>query len=306
MIANILVLSDGKDAHAPSIVRAASIARAAHAELELFSVVHEPLLEGYMGNTAIYEPLRRRLLDERRAELEAVASDLAAKGLRCKARAVWGRHRHEIVAGEAVAHRADLVAMSPADAAKGLSHADWKLVSTCPAPVLVVNGDSAAPYRHIVAAVDPYQEHGKPAELDTAILRNARVMADISRGQLRVVHCFATIEDMVAADFIELPAAQAEVALERDRREALSRLVDAAGLPAESATLIAGRPETVLAALAERGEADLLVLGTAARGRVREFFIGSTAERLLHDAKADVLIVKPPGVRVTVAHAEPT
>jgi universal stress protein E len=46
--------------------------------------------------------------------------------------------------------------------------------------------------------------------------------------------------------------------------------------------------------LVERGEADLIVMGVLARGRVKEWLIGSTAERVLHGVSVDVLAVKPP------------
>ena len=45
--------------------------------------------------------------------------------------------------------------------------------------------------------------------------------------------------------------------------------------------------------MAERGEADLIVMGALARGRFEEWLIGSTAERVLIGSVADVLAVKP-------------
>jgi len=36
-------------------------------------------------------------------------------------------------------------------------------------------------------------------------------------------------------------------------------------------------------------------MGALARGRLAEFLIGSTAERVLHHGRGDVLVIKPPG-----------
>jgi nucleotide-binding universal stress UspA family protein len=44
--------------------------------------------------------------------------------------------------------------------------------------------------------------------------------------------------------------------------------------------------------MAERGEVDLIVMGALARGRFEEWFIGSTAERVLNGSAADVLAIK--------------
>ena len=78
------------------------------------------------------------------------------------------------------------------------------------------------------------------------------------------------------------------------RREALDRLVAQAGLPKSVARLAGGAaPHTLLRQMAERGEADLIVMGALARGRFEEWLIGSTAERVLIGSVADVLAVKP-------------
>lgn len=45
--------------------------------------------------------------------------------------------------------------------------------------------------------------------------------------------------------------------------------------------------------MAERGEADVIVMGVLARGRVKDWLIGSTAERVLHRTRVDVLAVNP-------------
>jgi universal stress protein E len=302
MIENILLLlPTGRDFDAPSIRRASSIASQCHARTKLLSVVYEPLLEGYMGNTEIYAPLRRRLIEESREWIDSLAVRLRSEGLRCEGDAVWSPDRHELVAQAAVLDHVDLVVMEPSDRAHGLSHADWKLISSCPAPILVVRGDGRQPYGHVVAGVDPYHEHAKPAELDTAILQNAKAFAELTNAELKVVHCFATLGQLTASDYIELPAARAEVALERARQEALDALLAKAGISKEIATLLSGRPETVLASMAENGEADLFVLGAASRGRIKEFFVGSTAERVLHRTETDVLIVKPPGFQSSVS-----
>ena len=77
------------------------------------------------------------------------------------------------------------------------------------------------------------------------------------------------------------------------RQEALEKLVAEAGLPRSVARLAGGgAPHTLLRQMAERGEADLIVMGALARGRFEEWFIGSTAERVLNGSAADVLAVK--------------
>ncbi|HWG75314.1 MAG TPA: universal stress protein, partial [Steroidobacteraceae bacterium] len=79
------------------------------------------------------------------------------------------------------------------------------------------------------------------------------------------------------------------------RREALERLVAQAGLPQSAARLVGGAaPHMLLRQIAERGDADVIVMGALARGRLGEWLIGSTTERVLNGSVADVLAVKTP------------
>jgi universal stress protein E len=275
-------------------VQRAELCAGKNAKLVLLDVAHEPALDGYLGDTAIYEPLRARVVAECRERVEALAKNLAARGLDVTAKAVWDHPLDEAVARHAREERADLVVISPASPEHGLSHSEWRVVATCPAPVLVVRRPANVKYTHVVAAVDPFHAHAKPADLDLAILAQARELATLNGATLAAAHCFTPLE-LLGAD----PAnARPGDAGADARRAALEQLVEKAGLPRSAARLEVGTPPDVaLQRLAENGEADLIVLGALARGRLKDWLIGNTAERVLHRGGADVLAVKPPHTR---------
>ena len=52
-----------------------------------------------------------------------------------------------------------------------------------------------------------------------------------------------------------------------------------------------GQPLTVILDEAERFKPDLLVMAASGRGRVARFFVGSTADRVIRQAKCPVLVV---------------
>ncbi|HJR70768.1 MAG TPA: universal stress protein, partial [Gammaproteobacteria bacterium] len=60
MFQKVLVLTDGSDPGQPALRRALACV-ADDGELEILAVVYEPMLEGYLGNKEIYEPLRQRV-----------------------------------------------------------------------------------------------------------------------------------------------------------------------------------------------------------------------------------------------------
>ena len=80
----------------------------------------------------------------------------------------------------------------------------------------------------------------------------------------------------------------------------LDELTAAAGVAAGSTKMLRGRPADVLLELAAQGEADLIVMGALSRGRLRDLILGSTAERILERAQADIMIVKPPGFQTRI------
>jgi universal stress protein E len=289
MFKQIIVITNGTDAEPPALRRALACV-ADEGEIELFDVSYEPALEGYLGNTQIYEPLRSRVLRERQQRAEALARSIAQRVVRTTARAVWDHPLATAVAKEVAARAADLVVFAPAQrAARGLSHSDWQLVLTCPAPVMVVKGDGVAPYRNVVAAVDPYHAHAKPASLDATILKHARALAAQTSATLTVLHCYVPASHF-GSDLVP-PLVDDELLVAQRRRE-LQALARSASLPGSSTRLIAGEPHRVLHALIESGDADVVVMGALARGRFSELVVGHTAERVLHESRADVLVVK--------------
>jgi universal stress protein E len=297
MFKKILVLADGDDPRQPALRRAIECV-ADGGEIEIFAIVYEPMLEGYLGNKEIYEPLRRRVLDERRERAAALAHAVESEGVRSSSKAVWSHPMHAAVAAEVAASNADLVVAAPANLhqgggahGSGLTHGDWQVVTNARAPLLLVKSDGRTPYRHIVAAVDPFHTHAKPAALDGRILGVASEMQRRTSATLAAVHCYVPVE-YFGADLTRIAASDPR--LVDARLAAVRSLCAQAGIAESAARLLAGAPHAVLTDMQQRGEADLLVMGALARGRFAELVLGNTAERVLHQGAGDVLVVTPP------------
>jgi universal stress protein E len=258
-------------------------------ELVLVDIVHEPMLDGYMGNARIYEPLRARVVAERKERIEGLARILRERGLDVSCNAVWDHPLDEAVARRIREAEADLLVFAHKDPKSGFLHSEWRLVTTCPVPVLVVSKQPKGKYRSIVAAVDPFRAHAKPATLDLAILAQARALQAQTGATLSAVHCFTPLEYFG----VDLKDPTSGVREADRRREELQRLLTDAELDPSFARLETGSPHDVLTLMAGRGEVDVIVMGALARGALKQWIIGSSAERVLHAAAADVLAIKP-------------
>ena len=272
-------------------------------EVEVFEPVYNPHLAAYPGgDLADYERLRDEIVGTRLGKAEALAAALRERGVQASAAAAWDYPLYEAVVRRVLKTGADLVVTEPlAGRAGALSNNDWRLISTCPASVLLVNTQASAGYRNAVAAVDPFHAHAKPAELDTEILDQAIAVKTLTGASLSVVHCFVPLTSEIGAE--HLPIDDAEAQLERFRRDKLAELAEAAGLESGVTKLVRGRPAETLLELAESGAADVIVMGALSRGRLRDLIIGSTAERILNQVHADILVVKPPGFETGVSEA---
>jgi nucleotide-binding universal stress UspA family protein len=109
MFDRVLVVADGDDPRQPAIRRALECV-ADDGEIEVFAIAYEPMLEGYLGNKAIYETLRQRVLSERAERAAELARAVESHGVRATCKAVWAHPMHTALATEAAAG-VDLVVM---------------------------------------------------------------------------------------------------------------------------------------------------------------------------------------------------
>jgi universal stress protein E len=303
----ILLIIHGDGLEQPGVKRLLEIA-GEDVEVEVFEPVYNTHLEAYpLNDNEAYERLRDRLVKEKLDRVGQLAEQLTNRGLKSTGMAAWDYPMSDAIVRRALAIDADLVITEPLEGRAGaLSQGDWRLISRCPVPLLLLRSEETADYSNIVAAVDPFHTHGKPAELDETIVRTAKQLQSVTHASLQVLHCFVPLTYMApGVDAVRLPLDDAEQALEAYRRDALEELATSSGLERSSAKLIKGKPHEVLQSMTEHGEADLLVMGGLSRGRIRDFVLGNTAEKLVHDSRADLLILKPIGFKTTVVDHMP-
>ncbi len=81
-------------------------------------------------------------------------------------------------------------------------------------------------------------------------------------------------------------AREAEIGLNNAKE-----LFEAEGLDVKT-SLKAGRAAETICKVAEDGDYDLIVIGDTGRGGLKELFLGSVSNKVAHQARTDVMIVK--------------
>ncbi|HSN18527.1 MAG TPA: universal stress protein, partial [Gammaproteobacteria bacterium] len=147
---------------------------------------------------------------------------------------------------------------------------------------------------HMVAAVDPLDEHGKPHELNDDILRTATRLAAQCGAELDVVNAFEYIP--VAAEYYGvMPDLTLWEELRKLHAEGLFKLCKDHGVPPSHMHVLDGQAAQRISDFASDRHADLVVMGSVYRTGLRRLFLGSTAEGVFDTLPCDVLLLKPAG-----------
>ena len=284
--------------------KAARLARAAGAALELFTCDFDPALTGQpFFDTDQLRRLREDFIADRAEYLENLADELRTSGLEVTTHVHWDNPLYEGILRRVAEFEPDLVIKDTHHHSvlrrTLFTNTDWNVIRRCQVPLLLSRTADWAAQPRLLAALDPGHHGDKPAALDHDILDAAQYLARQLDGTVTAVHAFFPAALLAATTgFAGAPLAQ-ELGtvdlLESERMRvstALREIADAHGLGDRSVRVLQGSASEVLPRVATEDHIDLVVMGAISRSRLREVFIGSTAERLLDRLPCDVLVVR--------------
>lgn len=299
----ILAVADPTQKQQPGVERAAMLAKSMGAELELFTCYYNEHLSGErFFDSRSLENARREVIEHHQENLELLAKPIRDQGVDVTTQAIWDHPLYEGIVRAAVNGNADLVVKdthhhSALERAL-LTNTDWNLIRTCPVPLWLVKSNTIAQQPSVIAAIDPMNQHDKPAALDDEILSLSKSIAASIGGDVRAFHCYdprVAIASATANAYIpvSLPLDEIEQQMQEDHRERFEEITKFHGIDADKTHLISGLTHEELPALAKAVKADVVVMGAVARNRWKRLFVGATAERTLEHLPCDLLIVKP-------------
>jgi len=302
-IRKIVAVVDPDVGQSPALSKAAFLAQQAHAELVLLNCYYNEFLSsGGLFDSKSMQQSRNETLARQKIQLESVAKGMSADGLTITTGVIWDRPLHAGIVRFAMHCDADLIVKDvehSSTAALGLlSNGDWNLIRTSPVPLWLVKKPAFESKPTVLAAIDPMNEHDKPAALDDEILTIGKRICDDISGELHAFHSYdprLAVATATANAYIpvSLPLDEIETQLKDAHSERFRQLTRFHKLPDDHAHLAAGITHEELTTLATELPADVVVMGAVARNRLQRLFIGATAERVLSHLPCDLLVVKP-------------
>lgn len=303
-IRQVLAVVDPTADSQPALERAAAVARASGARLELLICYYnEYLAEERPRTFPSLEDARREIVAGHERYLEELAEPLRESGLEVRSTFLWNHPLYHGIVKHAAATGADVVFKDThhhsAISRALLSNTDWNLIRSCASPLWLVKPGAWPDKPVFIAAIDPMNEHDKPAALDDEILVLAKALAQTTGADLHAFHAFDPRLAVSAATAnaylpVSLPLGEIEAQMREQHGKRFDEIVSFHEIGRERAHLVSGATHEELPALARELDASLVVMGAVARTRLQRLFIGSTAERTLEHLPCDLLIVKPP------------
>lgn len=291
--------------------RAAWLAKNTGATLELLVCYYNEYISGdRLFDSPSLEKARSELIARQATHLEDVAEPLRAQGLTVATAAVWDHPLYEGVVRHAMTNDVSLVVKDTHhhSAARRalLTNTDWNLIRTCPVPLWLVKPGELEDIPAFIAAIDPMNQHDKPASLDDEILHLSKSIAASVGGSVHAFHAYdprIAVATATANAYIpvSLPLDEIEQQMHEEHKKRFLEITAFHSIADENSHLVAGLTHEELPNIAETLDAAVIVMGAVARNRWKRLFIGATAERTLEHLPCDLLIVKPDWFHTPVA-----
>jgi len=302
---NILLYTNGEAGSQFALHRAVDLANRNQGRLTVVSVLEELPRELLRLAVAIpSENLQRMAMLEVRRRLETFVAPLQQKRSPVELKVLYGRPFIEII--RAVLRRQHDLVMMTAEGRSGLREmlfgsTSLHLMRKCPCPVWVIKPSRRQRFARILAAVDPDPLDVVRNGVNMKIMELATSLTGLEDCELHVVHALQVCDRTTLRGWqARVPEAQLDDWVEQTREAHQQRFDELMGKfnlmeLRHRLHLVKGEAGTAIPKLADKERIDLIIMGTAARVGLEGYFIGNTAETVLHRVDCSVLTIKPDG-----------
>lgn len=299
---NILLVYDGTESGQATLTRAIDLATRNHAKLTVIKVISQvphdyrvlitSLLPEEIMDIAVRE--YTLLLEKQTAPFE--------KAIKIETKVVIGREFIEIVK-EVLHNKHDLVIKT----ARGMGgrigvlfgSTAMHLLRKCPCPVWLIKPKQGQYFGRIMAAVDVEPAMIEDNDLNNKIMQLATSLARTADSELHIVHAWKKPDLNYLTDELDYLPPENISKLYSDAKNMhikwLNEFLEQYHDQQYQKHILEGTAGRVIPEFAEQHNVDLIVMGTVCRTGIPGFFIGNTAEKILHRIDCSVLAVKPDG-----------
>jgi universal stress protein E len=213
---------------------------------------------------------RNRKLYRDATWLNEIFKEVEDAGLEYTSELCWSTEWSEAVLGSSDRLNPDIILVpdsEPENRRSYFTNSKWALLRNSRCPVMIVRPGASGHRKKVLAAVNIQNDQAKYVELNEKIITRGLEVAKLYNAEFYVVNAYK--------DSMNYP----------DRE----KIMKMAGLPSKNVHAGEGEPAEVIAAFAQRIEADIVLIGTRSRRGAMAIMKGNTSEKVLNKLTQDII-----------------
>jgi len=288
----LLVIADQNNNNNPAFIHALEVAKNTGAKIEFVGFVHAA---GVDSSEILSQSEKRKVhhkfIDDKLAQIESFLAELDLEGVRVNADVVWERSFERWVSARCAQKSFDMI-FKTGHRSESTTHvpSDWQLMRHCPDPVMIVGDKPWKEGGKILAALDLASNKDEALKLNEEILRYSFILAKATNSEVHACYSISMPAALAELDFFDSEGYEKKMKESID--PIIAKLIEDGGLNKNTLHLLSGKPAKEILRISEKMDADVVVMGNKTKVSLRGRMLGNTAKNVLHDVKADVVVVK--------------
>lgn len=242
--------------------------------------------------------MRQSVIKDKELWLESIVNELN-EDIDIDCQVVWHNRPFEAIIEQVIKHNFDIVIKGTHqhDKLKSVvfTPTDWHILRKCPCPVLLVKEHAWPNNGNIIAALNVGSDEEEHRSLNLKITEEAKQLAAIIQANVHLVNSFPGTPVNIAIEIPEFNSTEYNDTMLKHHQQAMIAHANKFDISVVNTHVEEGLPETVIEQIAEKVDAELVILGTVGRTGISAALIGNTAEHVIDQLNCDVLALKPDG-----------
>ncbi|WP_159820846.1 universal stress protein UspE [Colwellia sp. 20A7] len=242
--------------------------------------------------------MRQSVIKDKELWLESLISDLKPD-IDINNLVVWHNRPFESIIEQVIQNNYDLVIKGTHqhDKLKSVifTPTDWHILRKCPCPVLLVKEHEWPSNGNILAAINVGSDETEHNSLNDKITKEAKKLAQLIQGKVHLVNSFPGTPVNIAIEIPEFNSSEYNNTMLQHHKKSMAAHATEFEIDITNTHVEEGLPERVIEEVADKIDAELVVLGTIGRTGISAALIGNTAEHVIDQLNCDVLALKPEG-----------
>jgi universal stress protein E len=286
----ILVIADQKDMPQSAFHKALSLAHSSCASLHIAVVCYESFAE-LNDSDLDGENIKSKIIQQHRdfwqAQIEQANSDLTID-----VKVMWHKQLHDCVIQECKENGYDLI-IKTGNRSESMFYTptDWMLFRDSPVPVYIVEPRAVKSQKVVLVALDALAKSDEKKALNIQLLESAFRLAVQTNANL---HCAYVVKiPTLLKDFDLVDPHTYAKKIQVQAKASMDVLVADYDIAPNCVHIEVGEPWGVLANLSKKLHCQCLVVGSMGRKGMLSKLVGNTAEKIIHVARTDLLVIGP-------------